>query len=218
VSDFAVVIPVRGLFHGKSRLAPVLDPDERARIVAATANHVLRVVLGFAPGARVIVVTRDRETGWLLTDQRVEIVTQPDTSWGLNAALDVGRSVAITGDPERVLMLPADLPLLTVDDLAALMTSPSEVTLATDKAGTGTNALLLTGQTAIETLPFHFGEGSRRLHEEGALALGLDSTTVSVPGLQDDLDTPDDWSTLPDRVRDQLLADDRQPAMMLETA
>ncbi len=218
MSDLAVVIPVRGLFHGKSRLAPLLDPDERSRIVAAMANRVLRAVLRFAPGSRVIVVTRDRDTRWLLTDPRVEIVTQPDTSWGLNAALDVGRAVAVNGNSQRVMMLPADLPLLTPDDLVALVASPIEVTIATDRAGTGTNALLLTGRTAIETFPFHFGDGSRRLHEEGALALGLHSTTVSLPGLQDDLDTPDDWATLPDRVRDQLQADDRQPAMMLETA
>ena len=216
--DLAVVIPVRGLFHGKSRLAPVLGPDERARIVAAMANRVVWVVLRFAPAGRVIVVTRDRDTSWLPTDPRVDIATQPDTSWGLNAALDVGRAAALTSSPERLLMLPADLPLLTADDLSAFMASTSELALATDRAGTGTNALLLTGHTAIETFPFHFGEGSRRLHEEGALALGLSTSTVSLPGLQDDLDTPDDWATLPDRVRGQLLADDRRPAMMLETA
>jgi 2-phospho-L-lactate guanylyltransferase len=218
VSELAIVIPLRGLFQGKSRLAPVLSPDERARIVAAMAKRVLRVVLHFAPGGRVVVVTRDRDTSWLPTDPRVDIATQPDTSWGLNAALDVGRAAAIARSTARLLMLPADLPLLTADDLAALMASTSEVTLATDRAGTGTNALLLAGRTAIETFPFHFGEGSRRLHEEGALALGLSTTTVSLPGLQDDLDTPDDWAALPGRVRDQMLAEDRRPAMMLETA
>jgi 2-phospho-L-lactate guanylyltransferase len=218
VSELAVVIPLRGLFLGKSRLAPVLGPDERARIVAAMANRVLRAVLHFAPDGQVIVVTRDRDTSWLPTDPRVDIATQPDTSWGLNAALDVGRVAAITRSPGRLLMLPADLPLLIADDLAALTVSASEVTLATDRAGTGTNALLLTGRTAIETYPFHFGEGSRRLHEEGALALGLSTTTVTLPGLQDDLDTPDDWAALPDRVRDQLLSDVRKPAMLLETA
>ncbi len=215
-----IVIPVRGLYHGKSRLSPVLNTDQRSRIVAAMARHVLQVVLESWPDARVIVVTRDRETAWLDShrDPRIEIVHQPEHSWGLNAALECGRTAARATALERLLVLSADLPLLEASDLETLLDQAAGITLATDKTGAGTNALLLSEASAIERFPFHFGEGSRRLHEEAALELGLTVTTTSRSGLQLDLDTPEDWDNLPVPTRSRLLAAAVDRTMILETA
>jgi 2-phospho-L-lactate guanylyltransferase len=104
---------------------------------------------------------------------------------------------------DAVLVVPVDLPAVSPDELArvldearALLGSGAEgvarahalVALVTDRAGTGTNLLLVAPPAAI---PFHFGEGSRAAHAAAARAAGAAYLEIEGPlGL--DLDTPDD--------------------------
>jgi len=224
VSETTVIIPIRGSQLGKSRLSPMFGATERSRIVAAMAEHVIGVVLETFPDGRVMVVTRDPDIAWLTAANhpRVAFVRQPDNSWGLNAAIDGGRHEAM--EAQRLLVLSGDLPLLSPGDLTTFSASDTPVTIATDEAGGGTNALLLDGTHAIARFPFQFGEGSRQRHVDAAIALGLASQTLRLPGLMRDLDTPADWDVLPGFVRERLLAGEPGPAvpatasMMRETA
>ncbi|MBO1751797.1 2-phospho-L-lactate guanylyltransferase [Actinotalea sp. BY-33] len=199
------LVPLRGGPAGKSRLGVALGPDHRGRLVAHLARHVVDT-LGATPGVgRVVVVTPDPEAAARDlegTATTVEVVRQPTTVHGLNPALDHARGTL--AGPSRLLVVHADLPGLTVEDVRALLGLSSPVVVATDRAGLGTNALLLAG--AGRALELGFGAGSRRRHEAAAARRGLEATVVRRPGTGADLDTPADWAALPLAVRDQVEA------------
>jgi 2-phospho-L-lactate guanylyltransferase len=198
VTRTSVVIPLRGLHGGKSRLAPILDLLQRTRLVRSMARHVVSIVLDSGIDGAVYVVTRDPGLDWLIADgdPRVNVLCQPRSHPGMNAAIDLGRQAALAGGAERVLIVPADLPRLTVDDVEVILGSVAPVTIAPDRCGDGTNALLLAATPALFRFVFHFGQHSRRRHGEEADRLGLDVDTLVSPGFQVDLDTPDDWAML----------------------
>lgn len=159
------VVPLRDGSSGKSRLAHVLDPAGRSRLVAVLAQHVVSTLLASDGVDQVVVVTSDPRFTWgalrdvvvdrttahaedgppLLTDaaDRLRIVLQPADRPGLNAAVDVGREVVAQDGPARVLVAHADLPALTTDDVAALLAEDAPVVVATDRHRSGTNLLLL---------------------------------------------------------------------------
>ena len=203
----SVVIPLRGLHASKSRLAPILDPLQRTRLVRAMARHVVSVVLDSRVDGAVFVVTRDPGLDWLIgeSETRVIALRQPLSQPGMNAAIDIGREAAIESGAERVLILPADLPRLTVGDVEGILGSAIPVTIAPDQCGDGTNALMLATAHALARFTFHFGHHSRQRHEEEALRQGLDVATIAAPGFQADLDTPADWAMLPAEEQSWLL-------------
>jgi 2-phospho-L-lactate guanylyltransferase len=226
VTHTAVILPLRGLHGGKSRLATMLDPMQRATLVRSMGRHVVSVVLDSSIDGPVFMVTRDPDLDWLVADNqaRVAVLCQPRSHPGMNAAVDMGREAAIAGGAERVLVLPADLPRLTVADVARMLASPGPVTIAPDKCGDGTNALMLSGTAALAHFTFSFGQQSRQRHEEEARRLALDVATFPVPGFQVDLDTPADWAMLSTEERSRLLDPreavlaSRESAMLVERA
>ncbi|MCF4122114.1 NTP transferase domain-containing protein [Antribacter sp. KLBMP9083] len=220
------VVPLRDGVSGKSRLAAVLDPAARRRLVTVLARHVVAAVLAVDAVERVVVVTADpafvREAlAGLDLHDRLDILEQPADRPGLNAGLDVAREYVLGAAP-RLLVAHADLPALTPQDVTVLLTLDADVVIATDRVGAGTNLLLLplhpglpdagrspgsTTSPAAGREPgdggfrFHFGLGSRAAHEAEAARLGLRSVTVHGLGTAVDLDTTDDWGELPGEVR-----------------
>lgn len=194
MSAATVLVPLRGP-SGKSRLAPVLTAAERDELVVALARHVLAVAAR-APGVgRVVVVTADPWFAAAAVPAGVEVRAQ--SGRGLNRA--VAQARAWLGPAERVVVLHADLPLLVPDDVVALLTADAPVTLASDRTGRGTNAVVLAGAGS----PFvtRFGPQSLRAHRVEAARHGLGVAVVDRPGLRHDLDTPADWDALPPAVR-----------------
>jgi 2-phospho-L-lactate/phosphoenolpyruvate guanylyltransferase len=197
------VVPLRGGGAGKTRLADVLGPQERTRLVAVLARHVLGSLLA-GPVGRVLVVTGDREfaAGVVGSDRRVQVVVQPGDRPGLNEAVAVGQELALEAGARRVLVVHADLPLLTAEDVGALLEPAGRVVVAPDRLGTGTNALVLDG--TVSGFRFRFGPGSREAHEREARRLGVVPDVVLRPGTSTDLDTAADWAALPAAVRTAL--------------
>ncbi len=118
---------------------------------------------------------------------------------GLNAALNQAREWAMARGAQAVLVLPADLPLLTSGDIMAILDlarEPRCAVIAPDARGEGTNALLLRPPDALN---FAFGPRSFYEHcaqaETSQLALHIyRSPTVAL-----DLDTPADWKQVAGR-------------------
>ncbi|PFG44421.1 2-phospho-L-lactate guanylyltransferase [Isoptericola jiangsuensis] len=219
------VVPVRDGVSGKSRLAAALDPGARRRLVVALARHVLGVLDGCAAVDRVVVVTADpgfvaevldpsgHGTGGPGPDKRsvpparvggTDVIREPAGRPGLNVALEHARTAVRAVGPGRLLVVHADLPLLTGDDVAAVLAGPGDVVVATDRHGTGTNLLAVplgSSGDAARPFGFRFGAGSRAAHEQEAAASGLTCAVVDRPGTALDLDTLADWDDLPTGAR-----------------
>lgn len=186
---WAVVVARLGR-TAKSRLAPVLAPEERALLAHAMLRDVLDVVR--TADLPIIAVV----AGAMPPDGRCATVL-PDPGRGMNAAVAMGVQAARAAGAKRVLVLPGDVPLATAEELRALITladqAPRAVAVARDRHGTGTNGLLLGPPDVIAPA---FGAGSARRHVGAAWAAGAVGVRVDLPGLALDIDTPDDLPLL----------------------
>ena len=187
------MVPVRGIASGKSRLGAVLDPAGRARLNKLLLTRTLEVIHRWRGDlARSIVVSPCREA--LATAARLGAATVFETpdARGLNGAATLGASRAGENGASSVLILPCDLPFLTPESLDAV-TGESEtarhVVIAPDRAGTGTNALVVSAERPFE---FRFGESSFARHLSLAAERGWTAAICSRPELAFDLDTPED--------------------------
>ena len=202
------VVPLRDGSSGKSRFAQSLAPAARTELVGVLARHVVGTLLDSGQVARVAVVTEDGAfassvtSGW---GTAVDVLVQPPARRGLNSAVDLGREMACAalGASSVLLVIHADLPLLTAADVEALVAPTASVVLAGDRLRTGTNALVL--RPAECPFTFHFGHGSLAAHLAEAEARGLEPAVVERSGTAADLDTPADWAQLPRAARDRLV-------------
>jgi 2-phospho-L-lactate guanylyltransferase (CobY/MobA/RfbA family) len=109
----------------------------------------------------------------------------------------VERALATVPDAP-VLVVNADLPCLTAADVRALLEAVPEDGLAVAPAPDGTtNALGLSRPGLFAAL---YGPGSAEEFRSHASQLGVPSTVVVRPGLQDDVDTQADLERVADRV------------------
>ena len=98
----------------------------------------------------------------------MEIVWREGVALIIYVALEQASSRARAAGASAVLSLSCDLPFLAADDLCTLITvaqKPNAVTTACDRAGTGTNALLI---SALGTIPYLCGPDSFARHCEAA--------------------------------------------------
>lgn len=190
-----VVIPIRSLRNGKTRLAPVLGPDARASLLRAAAARVVDAAVASGLAEEVLVVSPDAEVlSWAAArGAGVVPLAQPAHHPGLNGAIEAGREWALARGADAILSLFGDLPLLAAGDLAALAANPEAVVLGADRRGEGTNALLLRLAGRGGKFCFAFGEGSLARHLAEARRLGLDAAVHEAAGTGFDLDTPSDW-------------------------
>ena len=187
------VVPVKDLRGTKSRLAPVLDPGARAgltlymmgRVVGAIREAGIEDVCVVSPDRIVLEEAKRRGATPLLQESR-----------GLNPALEEGRRRAMGLGASKLLVLPADLPLLDAEDVLAVLRETGgepSVVIAPDGARSGTNALLI---QPPDVLPFAFGTGSFEAHVGAARRRGLDVRVCERSHLAFDLDTAGDLAHL----------------------
>lgn len=188
----SVVVPVKDLQGTKSRLAPILDPGARAgltlymmgRVVAAVREAGIEDVCVVSPDAIVLQEAHRRGATPLLQESR-----------GLNPALEEGRRRALDLGARTLLVLPADLPLLGMGDVRAVLEAADgvSVVISPDGARSGTNTLLISPPDAI---PFAFGPESFEAHLGAARKRDLDVAVCDRPHLAFDLDTAGDLTRL----------------------
>lgn len=194
-----IIVPHRGLEAAKTRLAPSLDPDGRIMLASQLLQRVLRVSTEVTGDVVVISPSRPLREIVEASGARLEV----QRGMGLNEGLDQARSQALLDGISTLVVLHGDLPNLRPEDVQVLMDAlPADeapgVAIAPDRAGTGTNGLVLRPPGVIG---FRFGKGSFALHAAEAERAGVPLTAVNRAGLAFDLDTPEDlarWLKLGD--------------------
>jgi 2-phospho-L-lactate guanylyltransferase len=181
------LVPLKRLDHAKTRLASVLDPSTRAHVMRALLGHTLEQVKAAPSIGSVTLVSSAVEASSIAVEHGVAHFDDRGLPW--NEALSAAIAESVTS--EAVVIVSADVPLLTVEDVerfvAVLTRRGVVIARATDA---GTNAVAMDPAGAMETT---FGvEGSAARHAELAEASGLTPVIVDIPGLAHDLDTTED--------------------------
>ena len=185
------IVPVKPLRHGKSRLAGILSQDERAGLNQRMLTHTIDILRGIPQIDQVLVVSRDPAALALARDHGARTV-QENGSNELNTALSRATILARSHITRGVLIVPADLPLLTPEDVQVMMeraVDPPVVVVAPDRHHQGTNALLISPVGLIE---YDFGPGSFQRHCDRAVERGARLEVCELPSLALDVDLPED--------------------------
>lgn len=189
------IVPVKPLRRGKSRLSGILSEDERTALNQTMLINTLKTLKKVKEIETTLVVSRDPLALSIARDYSAKTVLE-DGSPDLNTAVKRAASVAKAYFANKILVLPADLPLIKENDIEeflALSKGPPEIVIAPDRKKDGTNALLINPTGLIE---FKYGPGSYNIHlENGKNAKSRIDVFISERfGL--DLDLPEDLEIL----------------------
>jgi 2-phospho-L-lactate guanylyltransferase len=184
----SVLIPVKKLEDGKSRLSETLSPSQRIEITEDVLRRMLRILRAISEIDEIVVVTRDDDVESWMHGRRVRVMRERGAD--LNESLRHARD-DLTAN--ALLVLPADLVALSELDareMIALSESRERcVVIAPDRRESGTNALLLKPPSAID---FAFGEGSANTHAQLAREVDVEVVWYRSETISLDLDLPED--------------------------
>jgi 2-phospho-L-lactate guanylyltransferase len=177
-NSLVAVVPFRLGAPRKSRLSGALSPEEREKLADQLFAHVTAVLSTHSSVARTIVLSP-------IEPNLDGVCWQADSGRGLNAELETLRNELRA---EGLLVVHADLPFLTAEDVTAMISAAQRtgVAIAPDHSGTGTNAVAIQKDCPF---PFAFGGESLAAH---LAATGGEPTLVRRIGLALDIDRPED--------------------------
>ncbi|MGD9091801.1 MAG: 2-phospho-L-lactate guanylyltransferase [Anaerolineales bacterium] len=189
------IVPVKPLRRGKSRLSGVLSEDERADLNRQLLAHTVDTLAAISEIEQVLVVSRDPAALSLARDHGARTV-QENGAPKLNVALARATILAKNYITRGILVVPADLPLITPEDVRTMLDrakEPPVVVVSPDRHRQGTNALLVCPVGLIE---YDFGPGSFQRHCERALQAGARLEICELPSLALDVDVPEDLEVI----------------------
>ena len=180
------VVPLKNLKLAKSRLSNILAEGERQELVLAMFDDVL-VSLRESPFIEKIFLVADKYFN-LIAD--VQMITEIKNR-GYDEAIIEALKDSRVNQAQAMLILPADLPLVSRDELDTLIRDQEDgsIRIAGARDQDGTNALVMKPPSLLAT---SFGVGSFERHKKFAKALSVKIEEVNLPGLSFDVDTEKD--------------------------
>lgn len=222
---YSALIPVKTLALAKSRLAVHLSPQQRETLVLDMLYHVVHTLCESDVFEQVYVVSADSRILELVQHWGVEALRETRaghnpalsaaaltilerTAWRHGAystwtilrqqdrleKAEISRITQLFAN-EGLLTISADLPLITQEDIRALIQEAEQhqLVLVSSSDGTGTNALLTRPPLAI---PYLFGINSLSAYIRAARAHHITYTLYHNTHLAFDVDTPEDIQKL----------------------
>jgi 2-phospho-L-lactate guanylyltransferase len=185
-----VAVPVKSLSRAKTRLSPALTGLERGALTLAMLEDVLDAALS-VPGWETWVISPDEVALEVAAGRGARPI--PEAKPPLANAIRQVEAKAKQDGATALAVLPADVPLVTVDTLHEALRTLGAVVLARSADGSGTSLLLRRPPRAI---PARFGPDSFRRHLQLAAERGLPVSVVERRELSFDVDRPVDILTL----------------------
>lgn len=192
MSGIWAVIPLKPFSKAKSRLAHALSPEQRQQLAERCFRHVLSVAQNAPQVVGTLVISRDTKALAIAREYGAKTVHETGATSDLNSALTVATGVVNSWKGKGILILPADLPMVTRDDLADMVMLGREmysVVIATDHNEDGTNAMLIRPPGLFE---YGYGAGSFRRHLTRAQVAGAHVHVYRSERLALDIDVPAD--------------------------
>jgi len=189
------IVPVKPLRKAKSGLSDVLSEDERALMIFTMLSQTLRTLKEVPAISHILVVSSDSAALAMAREFGARTL-QEDGQPGLKIALKRAVVVAKMYNASEVLILSADLPLLSrrdIEKMLALAKSPPSVVIAPDRHGAGTNAIYLNPPDVIDCA---LGSGSNEINLKKAKSKGIPVEECHLTTLGLDIDQPEDLALL----------------------
>lgn len=189
------IVPVKPLRKGKSRLSGVMSEDERALLNFTLVGQTLRTLKSVPSIDQVLVVSSDSGVLALAREYGARTL-QEDGQPQLSIALRRAVVVAKMYNAEGVLILSADLPLISSRDIEKMLglgKEPPFVVIAPDRHNDGTNAIYLYPPDIIDC---KIGSKSFEYNVQQAGKKHILPEVCQLTSLGLDLDKPEDLALL----------------------
>lgn len=207
-----VIVPIKGLTQAKQRLAPLLSGSERRALMTHMIDDVLSVVCQTEGISGLVVITNDEDVRTQARLYNARIMAEP-AARDLKALASANKEPGAEGDgietvgverlnqvfamamkqlaeegEDGVLLLPADVPLMTVENLKQMLAHHRNpgVTIVPASADGGTNAMMVSPPQLIAP---GYGHRSCQRHSEFARAVGIEPQVLESPGTGTDTGT-----------------------------
>ena len=188
------IVPVNVLKKSKARLATSLDASARSRLSKAMLTDVLRALKRVRRIRVITVVSADESVGRIARLAGTHFLREGKRR-GLNNAVRLAIRDAVRRKASAALILPADIPLVTADEVRNFLRQSNgyPVALTPSRDRGGTNALLLRPPRIVAP---SFGKNSFRRHMAIVRGKGLSPRVVTIRGISLDVDEPTDLAHL----------------------
>jgi 2-phospho-L-lactate guanylyltransferase len=188
------IVALKNPADAKSRLRPYCADDERRTLYFLMARTALRALLAVPAVRKVLAVTASDEVETFVKELGGSVIRQPQ-DLGTQAAFAHALHAVMSSEtppPDRVLMIPGDLPLISAAEVSELLRRCHKrpgVAIIPDRRRQGTNGLVCSPPDAVEPC---FGEDSLRRHWAAARARGHQVQIIESPALSLDIDDHED--------------------------
>ena len=185
-----ILVPVKHLETSKQRLSPLLTPAERFALAHAMLEDVLSTLAQCSYRQHVTIVSGDERAHWLAEQHGFGVIVDAIDP-GETGAIEMAVGAAIDRKADFILVLPADVPLITALDVEQIFAAASTqgTVLVSSASGRGTNAVL---QRPPGLFPLRFGNDSFLPHLAAARATGKPVEVLKLPNVGLDVDEPSD--------------------------
>ena len=196
----SILIPMRSLNDGKTRLSNLLSPNSRAKLIKLLFTQLLEKLkilkvefpLIFSD---VLVITPCNEVEQICKEFDIIILKEQNLN-GLNSALRKGLSWSSEKFYDSSLIIPGDIIDPDTKDIKKILEmgkTSRESMIICPSTDFGTNALFLTLPTKMD---LQFGPNSFFEHQKEASKQSIETIIAPLDSLKDDLDTGKDLKML----------------------
>ena len=194
------IVPAKKFENAKTRLSPMLMPDERIDLSFIMLSNTLKILSNSQAVTKVIVVSADRRAeevarghGAIFLDEEIEA--------GVNSAVAIADKYCIKQGADATLVIPQDIPLLDTEDIMMACDLAKNddncIVICPSSRYDGTSLLLRKPPTIIKT---YYDSDSYQAHVESARELGIPVKLFFSKKLMHDIDTPEDARELVTRA------------------
>src|SRR5918912_4170246 len=185
------IVPVKKFENSKTRLSPMLTPDERIILSSLMLSSTLEV-LAYTQLAQVVVVSSDSGVQGIAARHGARFLHE-EKDTGVNSAVTLADNYCVEKGADATVVVPEDLPLLKTMDIAMVcdfaVNDASCIVISPSIRYDGTNLLLRKRPRIMRT---HFDNNSYVTHIETAKDLGIPIKLFFSKSLMSDVDTPED--------------------------
>lgn len=193
-----LLIPFKSLATAKQRLTEALDVEQRSQLAEAMLRDVLSAAAGVRDCIDIGIVSGDRRAQQIAAEHEF-LVIEDARNESETAAIEMATRWAEENGYDATVVIPADIPLITSDELRRVLDSaPDEGAVfvpAYDRRGS--NCIL---RRPASIIPLHFGNDSFVPHCEAMKNTSKELIILEMPGIGLDVDNPHELEMLVQRA------------------
>ena len=202
MNAMVTVIPVKDTRLSKQRTSRLLDDGKLRQTLALTMlEDVLEAVAPTHARSTIVLVTVDEHAIALARKYAVQTTDVGAHDGHTGSVTQAAASLQRNG-ATGFLTIPADIPLIATCEVEQLLdahnASGPAFTIAPSHDELGSNAIAC---SPVDAVPLRFGDDSYHPHVEAARSHGIEPTVLQLPGIAQDIDTPEDIARFMDLPR-----------------